>query len=131
MKELGVWVELTTLIIPTYNDSKNFLKWVAEFIKYVSPKIPWPVTQFFPKYKLQDQPRTPVRALIMARDIWMKAGLKYVYEGNVRGEVGESTYCHSCGELLIGLMGYALGAIKIKDSKRLNCDAKLSGVGLP
>lgn len=131
MKELGVWVELTTLIIPSYNDSESFLKWTAEFIKSVSPDIPWHVTQFYPTYKLQDQPRTPVGVLRMAREIGLEAGLKYVYEGNVPGEGGENTYCHSCGEVLIGRIGYRLGAIKIKNSKCLNCGAKVSGVGLP
>jgi len=131
MKELGVWLELTTLIIPTYNDSEDFLKWAAGFIKSVSADIPWHVTQFYPTYKLLDQPRTPIKVLRMARDIGLKAGLKYVYEGNVPGEGGENTYCHSCGEALIERIGYSLGAIKIKDSKCLNCGAGVSGVGLP
>ncbi|MEN6622948.1 MAG: AmmeMemoRadiSam system radical SAM enzyme [Smithella sp.] len=131
MKELGVWVELTTLIIPSYNDSEDFLKWTAEFIKSVSPDIPWHVTQFYPTYKLQDQPRTPVGVLRMARKIGLEAGLKYVYEGNVPGEGGENTYCHSCGEVLIGRIGYTLGKIRIKNSKCMNCGAEVSGVGLP
>mgnify|MGYP001197159896 FL=1 len=131
MKELGVWLELTTLIIPTYNDSEDFLKWAAGFIKSVSADIPWHVTQFYPTYKLLDQPRTPIKVLRMARDIGLKAGLKYVYEGNVPGEGGENTYCHSCGEALIERIGYSLGAIKIKDSKCLNCGTGVSGVGLP
>lgn len=131
MNELGVWVEVTTLIIPSYNDSEEFLKWTAEFIRSVSPDIPWHVTQFYPTYLLQNQPRTPVRILRMARDIGMKAGLKYVYEGNVPGEGGENTYCHSCGEVLIGRIGYTLSAIKIKNSKCTNCGAEIAGVGLP
>ena len=131
MKELGVWVELTTLIIPSYNDSEDFLKWAAGFIKSVSPDIPWHVTQFYPTYKLQDQPPTPVKTLRMARDIGLKTGLKYVYEGNVPGEGGENTYCHSCGEVLIGRVGYTLGTIKIKNSKCMRCGTEVSGVGLP
>ncbi|MEN6373927.1 MAG: AmmeMemoRadiSam system radical SAM enzyme [Smithella sp.] len=131
MKELGVWVELTTLIIPTYNDSEDFFKWAAEFIKSVSADIPWHVTQFYPTYKLLDQPRTPVKVLRMARDIGLKTGLKYVYEGNVPGEGGENTYCHSCGEVLIERVGYSLGAIKIKNSKCIKCGTGVSGIGLP
>jgi len=131
MKELGVWVELTTLIIPTYNDSEDFLKWAAGFIKSVSADIPWHVTQFYPTYKLLDQPRTPVKTLRMARDIGLKTGLKYVYEGNVPGEGGENTYCHSCGDVLIERVGYTLGAIKIKNSQCIKCGTGVSGVGLP
>ena len=131
MKELGVWVELTTLIIPTYNDSEDFLKWAAGFIKSVSADIPWHVTQFYPTYKLLDQPRTPIKVLRMARDIGLKTGLKYVYEGNVPGEGGENTYCHSCGEVLIERIGYTLGAIKIKNSQCIKCGTGVSGVGLP
>lgn len=131
MKELGVWVELTTLIIPTYNDSEDFLKWAAGFIKSVSADIPWHVTQFYPTYKLMDQPRTPVRVLRMARDIGLKTGLKYVYEGNVPGEGGENTYCHSCGEVLIERVGYSLGAIKIKNSKCIKCGTDVAGIGMP
>ena len=131
MKELGVWVELTTLIIPTYNDSEDFLKWAAGFIKSVSADIPWHVTQFYPTYKLLDQPRTPIKVLRMARDIGLKTGLKYVYEGNVPGEGGENTYCHSCGDVLIERVGYTLGAIKIKNSQCIKCGTGVSGVGLP
>lgn len=131
MKELGVWVELTTLIIPAYNDSEDFLKWAAGFIKSVSADIPWHVTQFYPTHKLLDQPRTPLKTLRMARDIGLKAGLKYVYEGNVPGEGGENTYCHSCGEVLIARVGYSLGPIKIKNAQCIKCGADVSGVGMP
>ena len=131
MKELGVWVELTTLIIPTYNDSEDFLKWAAGFIKSVSADIPWHVTQFYPTYKLLDQPRTPIKVLRMARDIGLKTGLKYVYEGNVPGEGGENTYCHSCGDVLIERVGYSLGAIKIKNSKCMKCGTDVAGIGMP
>ena len=63
MKKLGVWVEITTLIIPAYNDSEDFLKWVAGFIKSVDPSIPWHVTQFYPTHELLDKPRTPIGTL--------------------------------------------------------------------
>ncbi len=131
MKELGVWVEVTTLIIPTYNDSDEFLRWVAEFIRSVDPSMPWHVTQFYPTYKLTDQPRTPVNTLRKAREIGLKAGLKYVYEGNVPGEGGENTYCPSCGELLIERFGFSLMAIKMKDSLCLKCGTRIDGIGMP
>lgn len=131
MKELGVWVEVTTLIIPTYNDSDEFLRWAADFIRSVDPSMPWHVTQFYPTYKLTDQPRTPISTLRRARDIGLKAGLKYVYEGNVPGEGGENTYCPACGELLIERFGFSLTTIKMKDSKCSNCGTKIEGIGMP
>jgi pyruvate formate lyase activating enzyme len=131
MKELGVWVEITTLIIPNYNDSEEFLKWTAEFIKSIDPAMPWHVTQFYPTYKLTDQPRTPIKTLTTARDIGLKAGLKYVYEGNVPGEGGENTYCPSCGELLIERFGFSLTKIKMKDSKCSKCGAQIEGIQMP
>lgn len=131
MKELGVWVEVTTLIIPDYNDSEDFLKWTAEFIKSVDPAMPWHVTQFYPTYKLLDKPRTPVNILRKAREIGLKAGLKYVYEGNVPGEGGENTYCPSCGELLIERFGFSLTDIRMKNSACLKCKAHIDGIGMP
>lgn len=131
MKELGVWVEITTLIIPDYNDSEDFLKWTAEFIKSVDPAMPWHVTAFYPTYKLLDKPRTPVATLRRAREIGLETGLKYVYEGNVPGEGGENTWCPSCGGLLIERSGFYLSEIKMKDSKCLKCGACIDGVGMP
>ncbi|MEK7852125.1 MAG: AmmeMemoRadiSam system radical SAM enzyme [Deltaproteobacteria bacterium] len=131
MKELGVWVEVTTLIIPTYNDSEEFLRWTAEFIKSVDPAMPWHVTQFYPTYKLTDQPRTPVKALRRAREIGHEVGLKYVYEGNVPGEGGENTYCPSCGELLIERYGFSIVGLKMEGSKCSKCGHQLEGVGMP
>lgn len=131
MKELGVWVEVTTLIIPTYNDSEEFLRWVAEFIRSVDPSMPWHVTQFYPTYKLTDQPRTPISTLRRAREIGLKAGLKYVYEGNVPGEGGENTYCPVCGELLIERFGFSLTSVKIKDSRCPKCGTTIEGIGMP
>jgi len=131
MKELGVWVELTTLIIPSYNDSEEFLKEVAGFIKSVDDAMPWHVTQFYPTYKLLDQPRTPVKTLRRAREIGLQTGLKYVYEGNIPGEGGENTYCPSCGELLIERFGFTLGAIKMRNSQCVKCGTAIAGVGMP
>jgi pyruvate formate lyase activating enzyme len=131
MKELGVWVEVTTLIIPTYNDSDEFLKWAADFIKSVDPAIPWHVTQFYPTYELMDKPRTPLSTLRRAREIGLKAGLKYVYEGNVPGEGGENTYCPSCGELVIERVGFSLAGIRMKDFRCSKCASHIDGIGMP
>ncbi len=131
MKELGVWVEITTLIIPGLNDSDEFLGWTAEFIKSLDPAIPWHVTSFYPTYKLLDIPGTPVSTLRKAREIGLSAGLKYVYEGNLPGEGGENTYCPSCGELLIERFGFALTAVKMKNSACQKCGARIEGIGMP
>lgn len=131
MKESGVWVEITTLVIPGQNDSEEFLRWLAEFIKSVDPAIPWHVTQFYPTYKMLDRPRTPTAVLRRAREIGLEAGLKYVYEGNVPGEGGENTICPSCGAVLIGRLGFALTGVSMKGSKCHSCGAVIDGVGMP
>ncbi len=131
MKELGVWLEVTTLIIPTYNDSEEFLRWVADFIRSVDPAIPWHVTQFYPTYKLLDQPRTPLGILRRARETGLEAGLKYVYEGNVPGEGGENTYCPSCGKLLIERYGFLLRDITLKNGQCPGCNSIIDGIGMP
>ena len=128
MKELGVWVEITTLIIPDHNDSEKDLTDIAEFICSVDPAIPWHVTQFYPTHELLDKPRTPISKLRQARQIGFKAGLKYVYEGNVPGEGGESTYCPSCKALLIERFGYSISKNLIKDSRCTNCNTPIEGV---
>lgn len=128
MKELGVWVEVTTLVIPGYNDSEEDLRSIAEFIKSVDPSMPWHVTQFYPTYKLTDVPRTPVKTLRWARQMGLDIGLKYVYEGNVPGEGGENTYCPNCKELLIHRFGFSIGENKMKNGKCPNCGMLQNGV---
>jgi pyruvate formate lyase activating enzyme len=127
-KSLGVWIELTTLIIPTLNDSEEELQQIAGFIKEVGEDTPWHITQFHPMYKLPDLPRTPVSTLRKARQIGLEAGLRYVYEGNVRGETGENTYCYKCGKPLIRRFGYSIQKNEIKNSKCTYCGTKIDGL---
>lgn len=131
MKESGIWVEITTLIIPGHNDDEVFLKWTADFISSIDPSIPWHVTQFYPTYRLTDSPHTPVSTLRRAREIGINAGLRYVYEGNVPGEGGENTYCPDCGELLIERFGFSLSTIAMKGGKCSKCQTLIDGVELP
>ena len=129
--ELGVWIEVTTLIIPNYNDSGEELKQIADFLVSIDPGIPWHVTQFYPTYKLTTERRTPVETLQKARQIGFKAGLRYVYTGNIPGDAGENTYCYKCGKLLIQRMGFFIQANHLKeDSTCPSCGAKIDGVGL-
>jgi pyruvate formate lyase activating enzyme len=127
-KSLGIWTEITTLIIPTLNDSEEELKKIAEFIKEVGKETPWHISQFHPMYKLPDLPRTPVTTLRKARQIGLEAGLRYVYEGNVPGENGENTYCYNCGKMLIRRFGYQILENKIKNSACTYCGAEIDGV---
>ncbi len=129
-KEVGIWIEVTTLIIPNHNDSEEELRKIAEFIKDVGVEIPWHVSQFYPAYKLIDQPSTPVATLRRAREIGLSAGLRYVYEGNVPGEGGESTYCYNCKEVLIERYGFSMLKNHIKDSQCPYCNSQIDGVGL-
>lgn len=128
MKELGVWVEVTTLIIPGLNDSEKELKDLAGFIKKVGADIPWHVSAFYPTYKMLDRPRTPVETLRRARQIGLEAGLRYVYTGNVPGEDGEKTFCYACGAVVIDRMGYTIRRNFLKDGKCAQCGAAIDGV---
>lgn len=128
-KRLGIWVELTTLIIPNYNDGDEELRAMAEFIaEKVGIDTPWHVTQFYPTYKLTDQGRTPVSTLRRARQIGLDAGLRYVYEGNVPGEGGENTFCPNCSGLLIRRYGYFIESSGVEHGKCPKCEFELDGV---
>ncbi len=98
---LGVWLEITTLIIPGLNDSAEELRALARFIAGISPDIPWHLSAFHPAYQLMDVPRTPVATLLRARDIGQRAGLRYVYLGNVQIPGAGDTLCPRCGALLV------------------------------
>jgi pyruvate formate lyase activating enzyme len=128
-KRLGVWIEVTTLVIPTLNDTEEEFRGIAEFIKGVGVDIPWHISQFYPSYKLMDLPRTPVSTLRTARDIGLEVGLRYVYEGNVPGEGGENTCCYNCGTLLIGRYGFQVLENNLtEDAKCPNCGTQIDGV---
>jgi pyruvate formate lyase activating enzyme len=130
-KSLGIWIELTTLVIPGYNDKEEELKAIALFIKdNLGVETPWHVSAFYPTYKLTDAPRTPTKTLQRAREIGLEEGLRYVYMGNIPGSDGENTYCWSCTKLVIGRYGYAISEYNIKDGACTFCGAIIDGVGL-
>ena len=128
LKQAGVWLEVTTLVIPGDNDSESELKQIAEFIKSVGVDIPWHVTAFYPAFKMLDYPPTPAATLQKAREIGLNAGLRYVYMGNVPAEGGENTYCYACQELVIERSGYAIRSFNLKDGRCPKCQAKIDGV---
>ncbi len=128
-KRAGIWIELTTLVIPGWNDSDEDLGGIARFIaEQVGVDTPWHVSQFYPTFKLVDRPRTPVATLRRARQIGLNAGLRYVYEGNVPGEGGENTFCPGCGQMVIHRVGYAISDNVVKRGSCPHCAATLAGV---
>lgn len=128
--ELGVWIEVTTLVIPGLNDSEEELGQIAEFVRSVGEEVPWHISQFYPAYKMLDRPRTPLGTLHRAREIGLEAGLRYVYEGNVPGQGNENTYCWQCGEMLIGRHGFFIQSNRISNSRCPDCGATIDGVEL-
>ena len=126
-KEMGIWIEITTLIIPSLNDSENNFRKIAEFIKNLDESIPWHITKFYPAYRLLNLPPTPVETLDKAKKIGLDIGLKHIYQGNIPGE-GENTYCPSCGRSLIKRDGYLVIKNNIRDSKCSYCSTKIDGV---
>lgn len=129
MHGLGIWQEVTTLIVPTLNDSDAELKDIAEFIAGVSKEIPWHISRFHPDYKSDDLHATPVSTLQKAQAIGKKAGLCYVYLGNVPPE-GENTVCHKCGKLLIKRHGFEVLHKNLNGSKCSYCSAEIPGIHL-
>lgn len=127
MKKMGIWVEITTLIIPTLNDSEDELAKIAKFISGMDNSIPWHVSAFHPAYKLRDLPRTPASKVLRAREIGLEHGLKYVYSGNIPGEDGESTYCYNCKEKVIDRLGFFVKGIYMKDGACAKCGARAAG----
>jgi pyruvate formate lyase activating enzyme len=108
--ETDVWMELTTLLIPGYNDSEKEIEEMTQWVvDKLGPDVPMHFTAFHPDYKLMDAPATPLSTLQRSREIAMKNGVRYAYTGNVHDRAGDSTYCHSCGVCLIERDWYELG----------------------
>jgi pyruvate formate lyase activating enzyme len=129
MKSKGVFVEVTTLIVPDLNDDPHELKALAEFLVHdLGPDTPWHISRFHPTYRLTDRPPTPVKTLRHAREFGLAAGLKYVYTGNVPGDTGENTFCPACGATLIERWGFRVGMLRMKAGHCTTCDALIEGV---
>jgi pyruvate formate lyase activating enzyme len=128
LRRMGVWVEITTLVIPGVNDGPRELRQIAEFIRSVGAEVPWHVSQFHPAYRMTDRPVTPVETLRRARAIGLDAGLKYVYEGNVPGEAGEHTVCSECRTVLVERTGTELRVNRIHDGACPACGTPVDGV---
>jgi pyruvate formate lyase activating enzyme len=107
---MGFWLEVVTLIVPGFNDDDAEVRDLAQFLRSVSPDIPWHVTAFHPDYKMTDRDGTPTRSVLRAAELGQREGLHYVYAGNVPGRVGpfENTYCPGCATLLVERVGYTI-----------------------
>jgi pyruvate formate lyase activating enzyme len=131
IREVGVWLEIVVLLVPTLNDSpaeiRDLSKWVNA---HLGPDVPVHFTRFHPTYRLTDLPPTPVSSLERAWDIGREAGLNYVYLGNVPGHPGENTVCPDCGEILIRRIGFRILKNGIKEGACPECSAKIPGVWL-
>lgn len=126
---MGFWMELVTLVVPEYNDSDQELGDIAEFIASVSEEIPWHVTAFHPDYKMADRDRTPAQTLLKARELGKRAGLHYIYSGNLPGQVqnAENTDCPRCGEPLIERHGFRVFANHLKNGACPSCEMPIPG----
>jgi pyruvate formate lyase activating enzyme len=127
-QETGIWIEVTTLLIPGLNDSEEELTALAGWLAGVNPDIPWHVSAFHPDYQMLDRPPTSRAALARAYDIGKGAGLHYVYVGNVMDADRESTYCPQCSEPLIRRRAYTVNERWPERGKCPRCDRSVAGV---
>jgi len=127
MHELGIWVEITTLVVPDENDSEEELSGIAQFIAGIDKNIPWHVSRFHPDYKLTHRHPTPEASLEKARALGFKSGLKFIYAGNVYGW-GNDTNCSSCNKLLIKREAFSVLEYNIKQNKCVFCQTVIPGI---
>ena len=127
MKDAGIWVEVTTLIVPGENDSEKELRGIAKFLYETGKDIPWHISRFHPDYKYTSSYATPIETITRAREIGKEEGLKYVYVGNVatRGE----TVCPGCGKVMIERSGFTAEILEDFDQgKCTSCGTLIEGV---
>ncbi len=129
MRAMGVFVEVTTLVVPGLNDGAEELRQLAEFlVADLGADTPWHVSRFHPTYRLTDRPPTPVATLRAARAIGLAAGLKHVYTGNVPGDPGENTFCPGCGRTVIARRGFRVADSRLKQGRCAECGETIAGV---
>jgi pyruvate formate lyase activating enzyme len=125
-RKLGIWVEVTTLVVPGMNDGDDELTAIARFIASVDPAVPWHISRFHPDYEYTGAPPTPVATLRSAAEAGRREGLEHIYVGNVTGE-SEDTLCACCGLVLIRRRGFAVVENALKDSRCPSCGTILAG----
>jgi len=127
MRELDIWVEITTLVVPGQNDSEQELTDIAAFIAEVDADIPWHISRFHPDFQYLESQPTPIETLRRAYAIGRDQGLSYIYIGNVWGE-SEGTFCPNCGQNVIGRTGFSITGNKIQDGHCPFCKHKIAGI---
>ncbi|MBN1794580.1 MAG: AmmeMemoRadiSam system radical SAM enzyme [Candidatus Omnitrophica bacterium] len=125
MKDLGIWVEVTTLVIPGRNDSDEELADIARFIASLGEEIPWHISRYHPDYRYHDSPATPLETLRRARAIGNEAGLRYVYLGNVLE--GNATQCPACKKTVIDRAYFDITVYAITEGRCIHCGAVIDG----
>ncbi len=133
VKEMGLWLEVVTLVVPGFNDSTAELWEAARFLAGVSADIPWHVTAFHSDYKMSETDNTPAKTLLRAAEIGREAGLHYVYAGNLPGRVDEyeTTFCPKCNTPLVKRTGYTIHAVTITPQGTCpHCGTAIPGVWL-
>jgi len=124
----GIWVEVTTLVVPGMNDSDAELRDIAGFIAgQLGPDVPWHVSRFHGDYKMPGSAATPIATLHRAVQIGREAGLRYIYSGNVPGDDNESTRCPHCRAMLIRRRGFSIAANRLAGGKCPDCGAEIAG----
>ncbi len=127
--ESNVWFEITNLMIPEENDSPDEIARMCDWIvNNLGTDVPLHFTAFHPDFRLQNRPNTPEQTLIRAREQALKAGIQYVYTGNVMGKDAQSTYCHVCRELVIEREWFNISKYKLKGNQCANCAEIIPGV---
>ena len=129
-QETDVWLELTTLLIPDENDSETELQEMTQWVvENLGPDVPMHFSAFHPDWKMRDKPSTPIATLLMARKIALANGVNYAYIGNAHNKAADSTYCHQCGEMLIGRDWYELSEWNLDSNGAcLSCGTACAGV---
>ena len=131
MRERGIWVEVTTLLIPGANDAPAELAALARWIaSELGPETPWHVSRFYPAFRMSDAARTPLGTVRRAVEIGRAAGLHFVYAGNVDDLAADDTGCAGCGRLLIRRRGFGVAASDLVHGACPDCGYRLAGVGL-
>jgi pyruvate formate lyase activating enzyme len=128
LKEMGVWVEVTTLLIPGLNDSDEELTKLAQYLVNLDPNIPWHISRFHPTYRLTHINATAPEGIHKAKEIGYESGLRYVYTGNLPGDEGEKTFCHECGKVLIDRFGFYVRKNNIRNNRCPACETVIPGV---
>ena len=127
-RRAGVWLEVTTLIIPGENDDAGELRdLVTWLVEHLGPETPWHVSRFYPAFRMLDHPPTPLASLRRAAEIGLEAGLRHVYVGNAPELALEDTHCAGCGALLVARSGYCVVRHLLDDGTCPRCGRALAG----